>query len=296
MEASEKLQKVLARAGLGSRRGLETWIQAGRVTINGQVATLGDRVEPIDEIKVDNKLMNLYETCEQPTRILVYNKPEGEICTRHDPIGRRTVFNNLPRIEGARWVSIGRLDVKTEGLLLFTNNGEIANRMMHPSYQMEREYAVRVYGQVDQNVLQVLRDGVELEDGVAKFERIIDSGGSGVNHWYYVVLKEGRKREVRRLWESQEVQVNRLIRVRFGDIQLPRTLKVGQWLELPTDSVDAISLSLGVEPNSDLPRKKVRKSNYIRSKQRLRARELRQQHGEGEEELAPLEIAHNLED
>lgn len=287
---SEKLQKVLARAGLGSRRELETWIEAGRVTVNGQVATLGDRVELYDEIKVDNKLMNIDDSYEQPTRIMLYNKPEGEICTRHDPIGRRTVFSSLPRLNGSRWVSVGRLDIKTEGLLLLTNNGEVANRMMHPSYEFEREYAVRVFGQVDSDILKNLREGVELEDGMAHFERIIDSGGSGQNHWYYVVIKEGRKREVRRLWESQEVQVNRLIRVRFGDIQLPRSLRPGQWLELPEETTDGIMVSVGLEANAGIPRRKVRKSNFIRSKQRMRARELRQMHGIEGSDQEPLEI------
>lgn len=287
---SEKLQKVLARAGLGSRRELETWISSGRITINGEVASLGDRVELYDEIRVDNKLMNIDESYQQPTRVIVYNKPEGEICTRHDPIGRRTVFSSLPRLQGSRWVSVGRLDIKTEGLLILTNNGEVANRMMHPSYGFEREYAVRVFGQVNNETLDALREGVELEDGMAHFERIIDSGGSGQNHWYYVVIKEGRKREVRRLWESQDVQVNRLIRVRFGDIQLPRSLRPGHWIELPNETVDGLMSTVGLEANSGAPRRKVRKSNFIRSKQRMRARELRQVHGIEGQNQEPLEI------
>ena len=295
---SEKLQKVLARAGLGSRRELETWIEAGRVSINGEVAKLGDRVELTDEIMVDNKLMNLDESYQQQTRVIIYNKPEGEICTRHDPIGRRTVFSSLPRMQGGRWVSIGRLDIKTEGLLLLTNNGELANRMMHPSYQIEREYAVRVFGKVDADTLQRLSDGVELEDGVAKFERIVDSGGSGQNHWYYVVLHEGRKREVRRLWESQDVQVNRLIRVRFGDIQLPRVLRPGQWQEMLKDSITDLASTLGLELEAEgAPYRKIRKSNYIRSKQRMRARELRKTHeADGEFDQTPLEIYQDMDD
>lgn len=278
MITSEKLQKVLARAGLGSRRELETWIQMGRITINGQVAKLGDRVEATDEIKVDGRYMNIEESYEQNTRIMIYNKPEGEICTRHDPIGRRTVFTTLPKLYGQRWVSVGRLDIKTEGLLLLTNNGELANRMMHPSYELEREYAVRVFGEVSDSTLQILRDGVMLEDGMAKFDKIVDSGGTAQNHWYYVVIKEGRNREVRRLWESQNIQINRLIRIRFGDIELPRSLRPGQWLELSEEAVNHQMVDLGLQPNSDQTHRKVRKSNFIRSKQRMRVRDSRQQY------------------
>lgn len=289
---SEKLQKVLARAGLGSRRELETWIEAGRITVNGQVAKIGDRIELDDEIKVDHKLMNLNESYQQMTRLILYNKPEGEICTRHDPIGRRTIFSSLPRLQDGRWVSVGRLDIKTEGLLLLTNNGELANRMMHPASEFEREYAVRVYGEVNHEILNQLREGVMLEDGLANFERIFDGGGSGRNHWYYVTLKEGRKREVRRLWESQGVQISRLIRVRFGTIELPRSLRPGQWLELPTSIVDQLLLELNLEANpGEIVRpRKVRKSNFIRSKQRMRVRELRQMQNEGDGEEKPLEI------
>jgi len=296
MENSEKIQKVLARAGLGSRRELETWIVAGRIEINGRVAQLGDRVNIDDEIKVDKKLMNLDESYQHPTRIIIYNKPEGEICTRHDRLGRQTVFDRLPRLRNSRWVSVGRLDIKTEGLLILTNNGEMANRMMHPSSQIEREYAVRVFGQVDSNVLNNLQQGVELEDGLACFEKIVDGGGKGQNHWYHVVIKEGRKHEVRRLWESQGVKVNRLIRIRFGDIRLPLSLERCKWLELQDDEINDIAESLGLEIESDLPKFKIRKSNYIRSKQRKRARELRQTYGIDGQDLQPLEIYHDQED
>ncbi len=282
---TEKLQKVLARLGKGSRREIETWIVAGRIKVNGKVAKLGDRVAVTDSIKVDNKLMNTELTYNSPTRVIIYNKPEGEICTRHDPIGRKTVFNSLPRIKNGRWVSIGRLDIKTEGLLLLTNNGEIANRMMHPSYQIEREYAVRVFGKVDENICNRLCEGVELEDGIARFERIEDGGGTGQNHWYYVVIKEGRKREVRRLWESQNINVNRLIRIRFGDIVLPRELRPGLWEEMSSDSIKALATTLGLALDPTIEHRKVRKSNYIRSKQRLRARERKSQHEEQGDDL-----------
>jgi 23S rRNA pseudouridine2605 synthase len=280
MLTSEKLQKVLARAGLGSRRELEVWIEMGRVTVNGQVAKIGDRVEATDEIKVDQRYINIQASYEQNTRMMIYNKPEGEICTRHDPIGRRTVFTTLPRLHDGRWVSVGRLDIKTEGLLLLTNNGEVANRMMHPSYELEREYAVLVFGEVSHDTLDILRNGVMLEDGMAQFDQIIDSGGTAQNHWYYVVIKEGRNREVRRLWESQNVQISRLIRVRFGTIELPRSLRPGQWIELPEESVNAQMIDLGLEPDSGQQiQPKIRKSNFIRSKQRMRVRDSR--HGEG---------------
>lgn len=206
---SEKLQKVLARAGQGSRREMEALITAGRVSVDGKVATLGDRVEVNAVIRVDGHQVKTRAAEEQICRVLAYHKPEGEMCTRHDPEGRPTVFDRLPKMDGARWIAVGRLDVNTSGLLLFTTDGELANRLMHPSHEVEREYAVRVFGEITEAMLQRLRKGVQLEDGMAKFNKIKPAGGEGLNQWFNVTLTEGRNREVRRLWESQEVQVSR---------------------------------------------------------------------------------------
>lgn len=235
---SEKLQKVLARAGQGSRREMETVISAGRVSVDGKVAYLGDRVEGSEQIRIDGHQVKIAAVEEQACRVLVYNKPEGEMCTRKDPEGRPTVFDRLPRIDGSRWVAVGRLDINTSGMLIFTNDGELANRLMHPSHEVEREYAVRVFGEINEAMLQTLRHGVKLEDGMAKFDKITYKGGEGRNHWFHVVLSEGRNREVRRLWESQEVQVSRLIRVRYGDLTMERRLPLGGWVELGLKDVN----------------------------------------------------------
>lgn len=235
---SEKLQKVLARAGKGSRREMESVISQGRVSVDGKTAFLGDRVEGTEQIRVDGHVVNLQSKDQEICRILMYNKPEGEMCTRKDPEGRPTVFDRLPKLENGRWVAVGRLDINTQGMLLFTTDGELANRLMHPSRKVEREYAVRVFGEVDDAMLQRLRNGVKLEDGPAKFNKITYRGGEGRNHWFHVVLTEGRNREVRRLWESQDVQVSRLIRVRYGDITLQRQLPLGGWVELGIKDVN----------------------------------------------------------
>jgi len=228
----EKLQKVLARAGYGSRREMETWISEGRVRVNGQVAKLGDRATSEDLIQVDGKKLAAQSAVAVPQRVLLYNKPLGEVCTRNDPENRQTVFNSLPDVQHARWVAIGRLDINTSGLLLFTTDGELANRLMHPSSQIEREYAVRVLGDVTPDMVQAMHKGVMLEDGIARFTDIQYFAGEGANHWYHVVLMEGRNREVRRLWESQGVKVSRLKRVRFGNIFIPSEVKVGKYCEL----------------------------------------------------------------
>lgn len=228
----ERLQKVLAQAGIGSRREIESWIKAGRLSINGQQAKLGDKIIPTDKVRLDGELLRTVQPVTLKTRILAYHKPVGEVCTRKDEKDRATVFEKLPRIKNGRWVSIGRLDINTSGLLLFTNDGELANRLMHPSSEIEREYAVRVIGEVSKETLNRLLSGVELEDGRAKFNSIHDGGGKGLNHWYHVVLKEGRNREVRRMWESQGITVSRLIRVRYGSYLLPRDLKAGEYHEL----------------------------------------------------------------
>ncbi len=230
---SDKLQKVLANAGLGSRREMEKWIEQGRASVNGKMATLGDRVEPHDKIRVDGNLIDR-QSSESVCRVLMYNKPEGELCSRKDPEGRATVFDRLPNIANGRWIAVGRLDINTSGLLLFTNDGELANRLMHPKHEVEREYAVRVFGEVTNDKLNKLKRGVELEDGMAKFTSIRAKPGDdeSLNSWFNVTLSEGRNREVRRLWESQDLQVSRLIRVNYGGLELKKRLPQGAWVEL----------------------------------------------------------------
>jgi len=243
---SEKLQKVLANRGLGSRRAMEKWIQEGRIKVNGEIATLGDRVEQTDRLQVDGRALSRTDEEADPVRVILYNKPEGQICSRQDPEGRPTVFDSLPRIKNQRWIAIGRLDINTSGLLLFTTDGELANRLMHPSYQIEREYSVRVIGKVDDAMLQRLRDGVELEDGSARFSDIQDGGGEGSNHWFYVVLMEGKNREVRRLWESQGVMVSRLKRVRYGHLFIPSRTKSGRWSDVEPAEIKRLYETVGL--------------------------------------------------
>ncbi|MGE0081965.1 MAG: 23S rRNA pseudouridine(2605) synthase RluB [Thiohalomonadaceae bacterium] len=243
---NEKLQKVLARAGFASRRELEEWIAAGRISVNGKIATLGDRVGEHDIIRVDGRVVQRARLAPRERRVLIYHKPVGEVCTRSDPEGRPTIFDSLPRLTNGRWVTIGRLDINTSGLLLLTNDGELANRLMHPSSEIEREYAVRVLGEISEEVLERLRSGVELEDGEARFDRLVDAGGEGANHWYHVTLREGRNREVRRLWESQGVAVSRLIRVRYGNVVLPRNLRAGRFTDLKGPELDALLALVGL--------------------------------------------------
>ncbi|MCK5876362.1 MAG: pseudouridine synthase [Candidatus Marithrix sp.] len=230
--STEKLQKVLARAGFGSRREMEVWIRQGRIKVNDQVAIIGARVCATDAIWIDGRRINSIKLTEQPSQVLCYHKPIGEVCTRHDPEERTTIFERLPTLTQGRWISVGRLDLNASGLLLLTTDGKLANQLMHPSNNIEREYAVRVLGEVDKSILQRLQDGVELEDGEAKFSQIITAGGKGANHWYNVTLTEGRKHEVKRLWESQGITVSRLIRIRFGPITLPRNLRAGHYNKL----------------------------------------------------------------
>jgi 23S rRNA pseudouridine2605 synthase len=247
--SGEKLQKVLARAGLGSRRDIEQWITDGRVKVNGAVANLGARVEPRDAISVDGQLLKREDMQQTVRRVLIYNKPEGEICTRDDPEGRPTVFDRLPRPKEGRWINIGRLDINTTGLLLFTTDGELANRLMHPSYEMDREYAVRVRGEVTEEMIEQLKAGVMLEDGPAKFTDIKEApGGEGFNHWFHCVVMEGRNREVRRLWESQGVVVSRLKRVRFGPVFMTSDLPMGRWREMGQRELDILSEEVGLKP------------------------------------------------
>lgn len=237
---SEKIQKILANAGVGSRRQIETWIQEGRITVNGRTATIGDRMTYHDQVCVDGREIKLAKSKNQKTRVLIYHKPEGEMCTRNDPEGRPTIFDSLPIIRNSRWICVGRLDFNTSGLLLITNDGELANNLMHPSSQIEREYAVRVRGDIDATVLQKLQKGVELEDGLAKFDKITDAGGNGSNQWFHVVVKEGRNRLVRRLWEALDFSVSRLIRIRFGNVYLPAGLKRGKHVELTDDELELL--------------------------------------------------------
>lgn len=249
---SEKLQKVLANLGLGSRREAERWIADGRVSVNGQLVTLGERVEPQDEIRFDGNVVKREQT-KSICRVLIYNKPEGELCTRHDPEGRPTVFSRLPNIKNGRWITVGRLDINTSGLLLFSNDGELANRLMHPKHEVQREYAVRIFGEVDDRMLRRLKRGVKLEDGMAKFDKIKRRQGDSEaqNAWFDVVLKEGRNREVRRIWESQEVKVSRLIRTRYGDVSLPKRLPQGAWVELELEELNALRKSVQLPPESE---------------------------------------------
>lgn len=240
----ERLQKLLAKTGLGSRREIEGWIESGQVTINGRVARLGDRADERDRIMVRGRRVRL--AAEKPSRVLVYHKPVGEVCTRKDPDDRPTVFHRLPRLHKARWVTVGRLDINTSGLLLITNDGELAHALMHPSMQFEREYAVRVRGEVTGSMIQSLLDGVELEDGLARFSAVRDAGGTGVNHWYHVVLTEGRNREVRRLWASQGVTANRLIRIRYGPVTLGRRLRAGRWRDLDPNELRDLYKRAGI--------------------------------------------------
>ena len=243
---SEKLQKVLARAGFGSRREIERWIAEGRVSVDGRRASIGDRVRGRERIRVDGRSVRLPEA-DATLRVLRYHKPAGEVCTRRDPERRPTVFERLPRIAGSRWVAVGRLDFNTSGLLLFTNDGELAGRLMHPSLEVPREYAVRVREGLGSEVRRGLLRGVHLEDGVARFDSIVDAGGSNANRWYKVVLREGRNREVRRLWESQGIAVSRLIRVRFGPIVLPRGLSPGRYEYLGRDECAALLDAAGMD-------------------------------------------------
>ncbi|MBQ4811061.1 ribosomal large subunit pseudouridine synthase B [Pseudoalteromonas luteoviolacea] len=247
---SEKLQKVLARAGVGSRREMEKYIESNRVSVDGKVAKLGDRVEENAVIRVDGHVVKIEQKEERICRVLMYHKPEGELCTRKDPEGRRTVFDRLPRLEGDRWIAIGRLDINTSGLLLFTNDGELANRLMHPKYEVEREYSARVFGEVTNQTLKTLTQGVELEDGPAKFLSIKPRGGEGINKWFNVTLTEGRNREVRRLWQSQEVEVSRLIRVRYGKLELNKRLPQGGWEELKLEDVNYLRKSVSLRPET----------------------------------------------
>ncbi|WP_372963918.1 23S rRNA pseudouridine(2605) synthase RluB [Marinobacter sp.] len=246
-EGPERIQKLLARAGVGSRREIEGWMDSGRLLVNGRPAEPGQKATIADTFELDGNKLDVSSAGQVVRRVLIYNKPEGEVTTRKDPEGRPTVFDRLPRLKDQRWISIGRLDLNTTGLVLFTTDGELANRLMHPSSQIDREYAVRVFGEVDDAMIQRLLQGVLLEDGMAQFSDISQAGGSGMNKWFHVTLLEGRNREVRRLWESQGVRVSRLKRVRYGPIFLPSRLTLGKWEELDQKAVDILSRTVGLQ-------------------------------------------------
>ncbi|WP_226648396.1 23S rRNA pseudouridine(2605) synthase RluB [Microbulbifer variabilis] len=266
--AGEKLQKVLARSGLGSRREMERAIDAGRVTVNGKVAELGERVTGEDHIEFDGQ--GLPSSAENRCRVILYNKPVGEICSRHDPEGRPTVYDRLPRLKTGRWISVGRLDFNTSGLLLFTNSGELANKLMHPSSVIDREYLVRIQGDVDEEMKRRLLKGVLLDDGPARFTDIVESGGEGKNRWFYCVVMEGRNREVRRLWESQGVRVSRLKRVRYGSVFIPSHVRVGQWIEMEPREIDDLCITAGLPKLGQRPLTQGEKQTLERQRRKLR--------------------------
>jgi 23S rRNA pseudouridine2605 synthase len=244
---TERLQKLLANAGIGSRRQIEAMIAEGRVSVNGRVARLGDRASAQDRIQVDGRPVGGRRLACAERYLIMYNKPEGELVTRQDPEGRPTVFSRLPRLPSGRWIAVGRLDANSAGLLLLTNDGELANRLMHPRSGIDREYAVRVKGEVSEDMVRRLVSGIELEDGMARFEDVVDAGGEGTNHWFHLVIMEGRKREVRRLWEAVGATVSRLKRVRYGPVILDSRVKSGHWRELEPVERRALLQAVGLD-------------------------------------------------
>jgi len=243
--SEERVQKALARMGFGSRREIERQISDGNIRINGQLAKIGDHVKSGDKINI-GKQRAVISSDVSRIRVLLYNKPEGEICTQKDEEGRPTVFQSIGRLHEGRWISVGRLDINSSGLLLFTNYGELANHLMHPSSEIEREYAVRVNGDVTNETIKNLLKGVDVDGDFLKFDKVVDAGGQGANHWYHVILKEGKNREVRRLWQSQDMRVSRLTRVRYGNLILPRDLKVGKKVELSLTEIKQLFEDVGL--------------------------------------------------
>jgi len=229
---AERIQKILARAGYGSRREIERWVSAGEILVNGVIATNGQAISASDKVVLRGQVLKLSSKLNAKPQVILYHKKVGEICSRNDPEGRPTVFDSLPKLSSGRWIQVGRLDINTDGLMLFTTDGELANRLMHPSYEIEREYASRILGDVSDEQLKNLKEGVMLEDGEAKFNSIQFVGGEGANKWFHVTLNEGRNREVRRLWESQDLVVSRLRRIRYGNIELKRSLRAGSFENL----------------------------------------------------------------
>ncbi len=245
-EPTQRLHKLLAMQGLGSRRDMEELIASGRVTVNGEIAKVGAGVTQYDIVRIDSRPIRMSFEAELP-QVLIYHKPEGEIVSQDDPEGRATVFDKLPKIKHGKWIAIGRLDMNTSGLLIFTNSGDLANRFMHPRYEVEREYAVRIFGELTDEQMAMLTQGIELEDGPAAFDSISAQGGEGANHWYQVILREGRNREVRRLFEAFQLPVSRLMRVRFGPVNLPPRVKRGQMLKLEQKTVVDLMEWAGLE-------------------------------------------------
>jgi 23S rRNA pseudouridine2605 synthase len=274
---TEKLHKILATAGLGSRRELEKWISNGRVSVNGSLAKLGDRVLPSDRILVDGRPVKI--NSDDSPRVLMYSKPEGQVSTSNDPEGRPTVFDYLPKLNRGRWIAVGRLDINTSGLLLFTTHGELANRLMHPSFEVKREYMVRIHGEVDQAMISRLKEGVILEDGVSSFETVRaqhpkifgDHEQLSRNNWFRVVLAEGKTREVRRLWESQGVEVSRLKRISYGPIQLPSFVRSSEFIELDPKQVTSLFHAVSLR-SPKFTERNMLKDIRERKERKLRAR------------------------
>ena len=247
MPEAERIQKLLANSGYGSRRKIEQWIKEGKIMVNGKTAILGDCVTKDERITIDGKLVRVVGKGDVDLEVIAYNKPAGIVCSHKDQNDRKTVFEKLPELKKGRWVNIGRLDINTTGLLLFTNDGALANKLMHPSSNIQREYLVRVFGTATNKQLRDLQNGVQLDDGIASFSGIVDKGGESTNHWYHVVINEGRNREVRRLWESQGFKVSRLMRVRFGPYMLPRSKKIGMYWKLPQHEVRKLLQAAGLK-------------------------------------------------
>lgn len=279
----ERIQKVLARGGVGSRREVERWLTEERILLNGVKAKVGDRLKAGDQLNLNGRPLKWEKFAIQPTRVLIYHKPVGEVVTRNDPQDRKVIFSRLPKINPGRWIAVGRLDINTQGLLLVTNNGELANRLMHPSSAIDREYAVRILGEVTAENIAQLKQGVELDDGQAKFDDIQFNGGMGANSWYHVTVKEGRNRLVRRLWEALDFQVSRLMRVRYGPIFLPDGLSAGQCYELEGKELDDLLTFVKLPTErfekmakaGDVKTKpKAKKANPADSRRSTRAREV----------------------